>query len=183
MSVLMGYNMSETKQLLLIRHGKATGQPQFKDFDRPLTSTGENQSRCIADWLKQTAILPDCWLVSAARRTVQTADIIRLCLGQQDTVQNVSGSLYLAEADALLASLQSVPDAASCVALVGHNPGLSELLMHLAGKQLSNFTVAPDVMWPATLAMFQFDGQWSHLHQLPITLQYVEHGKLMAYDQ
>ncbi len=175
--------MSQTKQLLLIRHGKATWQPQFKDFDRPLTRTGENQSQCIADWLKQAPILPDSWLVSAARRTVQTADIIRLSLGQQDTVQNVSGNLYLAEADALLASLQSVPDAASCVALVGHNPGLSELLMYLTGKQLSDFTVAPDVMWPATLAVIQFDGKWSHLNQLPMTLQYVEHGKLMAYHQ
>ncbi|MEX1200774.1 MAG: histidine phosphatase family protein [Methylophaga sp.] len=174
--------MSQAKQLLLIRHGKATWQPQFKDFDRPLTSTGESQSRCIADWLKQTAISPDCWLVSSARRTVQTADIIRLRLGQQDTVQNVTGNLYLAEADDLLASLQSAPDAASSVALVGHNPGLSQLLMDLTGKQLSNFSVAPDVMWPATLAVIQFDGQWSHLHQLPVILKYVVHGKLMAYE-
>jgi len=174
--------MSETKQLLLIRHGKATLQPQFKDFDRPLTGTGENQSRCIADWLKQSAISPDCWLVSAARRTVQTTDIIRLRLGQQDTVQNVTGNLYLAEADDILASLQSAPDAASCVALVGHNPGLSQLLMELSGKQLSSFSVAPDVMWPATLAVIQFDGQWSDLPQLPITLKYVVHGKLMAYE-
>lgn len=175
--------MSETKQLLLIRHGKATWQTQFKDFDRPLTGTGENQSRCIADWLKQAEIKPDCWLVSAARRTVQTADIIRLGLGQQDKVQNISGSLYLAEADTLLASLQSVPETASCVALVGHNPGLSELLMHLTGKQLSNFTVAPDVMWPATLGVIQFDGQWPHLHQLPMTLQHVVHGKLIAHER
>ncbi len=172
--------MSETKQLLLIRHGKASWQPQFKDFDRPLTSTGETQSRCIADWLKQNAISPDCWLVSAARRTVQTADIIRLRLGQQDTVQNVAGNLYLAEADDLLTSLQSAPDAAGCVALVGHNPGLSQLLIYLSGKQLSDFSVAPDVMWPATLAVIQFDGQWSYLHQLPKTLNYVVHGKLMA---
>lgn len=175
--------MSEAKQLLLIRHGKATWQPQFKDFDRPLTGSGENQSRCIADWLKQAVIFPDCWLVSAALRTVQTADIIRLRLGQQDTVQNVSDSLYLAEADELMASLQSVPDAASSVVLVGHNPGLSELLMHLTSKQLNNFTVSPDVMWPATLAVIQFEGQWSHLHKLPMTLQYVVHGKLMGYDQ
>ncbi|MEX0615957.1 MAG: histidine phosphatase family protein [Methylophaga sp.] len=174
--------MSQAKQLLLIRHGKATWQPQFKDFDRPLTSTGESQSRCIADWLKQTAISPDCWLVSSARRTVQTADIIRLRLGQQDTLQNVSGNLYLAEADDLLASLQSAPDAASSVALVGHNPGLSQLLMDLTGKQLGHFSVAPDVMWPATLAVIQFDGQWSRLHQLPMTLKYVVHGKLMAYE-
>ncbi|MDX1573169.1 MAG: histidine phosphatase family protein [Methylophaga sp.] len=174
--------MAEIRQLVLMRHGKASWQSQCKDFDRPLTSTGENQSRCVADWLKQAAILPDCWLVSAARRTVQTADILRLRLGQQDTVQNVAGSLYLAEVGDLLASLQSVPDTAHCVAMVGHNPGLSELLMLLSGKQLNNFTVAPDVMWPATLALLTFEGSWSHLHQLPITLQYVVHGKLMANE-
>ncbi|MDT8309916.1 MAG: histidine phosphatase family protein [Methylophaga sp.] len=172
--------MAEAKQLLLIRHGKASWQPQFKDFDRPLTSTGEAQSRCIADWLKQAALLPDCWLVSAARRTVQTADIVRLRLGQQDTVQNVSAGLYLAEADHLLATLQALPESADCTALVGHNPGLSELLIKLAGAQLSKFRVAPDIMWPATVAVLEFTGQWAALNRRQPSLKQVIHGKLLA---
>lgn len=172
--------MAEAKQLLLIRHGKASWQPQFKDFDRPLTSIGEAQSRSIADWLKQSALLPDCWLVSAAQRTVQTADILRLRLGQQDTVQNVSGSLYLAEADHLLATLQTVPESANCTVLVGHNPGLSELLMQLAGQQLGKFSLAPDIMWPATVAVLEFTGQWSALNRRQPSLKHVIHGKLLA---
>lgn len=171
-----------TKQLLLLRHGKASWQPGFKDFDRPLTATGEKQARCVADWLTTEALLPDCWLVSAAQRTVQTADILRLRLGQQDKMQNVSASLYLADEAYLLATLRSVPETASRLALVGHNPGLSELLMHLAGKQLSNFTLAPDVMWPATLAVLTFDGQWAHLDQQPVTLKQLVHGKVLANE-
>lgn len=175
--------MAEAKQLLLIRHGKASWQPQFKDFDRPLTSVGEAQSRCIADWLTQSALLPDCWLVSAAQRTVQTAEILRLRLGQQGTVQNVSGSLYLAQANYLLTTLQQVPESANCIALVGHNPGISELLMQLAGQQLSRFELAPDIMWPATLAQLAFNGKWSEFNQQQPSLKHVIHGKLLAKSE
>lgn len=172
--------MAEGKQLLLIRHGKASWQPQFKDFDRPLTSVGEQQCRCVADWLRQSAILPDCWLVSAAKRTVQTAEIIRLRLGQQDTAQNLFDSLYLAEADQLLATIQAVPESAQCAVLVGHNPGLSDVLMQLAGRQLSQFTVAPDIMWPASLAMFSVSDNWSAVSAEALQLTALVHGKQLA---
>lgn len=174
--------MAETKQLLLLRHGKASWQPQFQDFDRPLTGTGERQSRCIADWLRQAAILPDCWLVSAARRTVQTADIIRLRLGQQDTAQNVFSSLYLAEAGQILTTLQAVPDTAQCVVLVGHNPGISELLIQLAGPPLGKFDVAPDIMWPASLAVFSVNSNWSDIAAETLQLTALVHGKQLAKE-
>lgn len=172
--------MADCKKLLLLRHGKATWQPQFKDSERPLTIIGETQSRCIADWLKQAALNPDCWLVSSAKRTLQTAEIIRMGLGQQESVQNVSGSLYLASAEHLLTTLQSVPDIAQCTILVGHNPGLSELLLRLAGGQIKQFTLAPDVMWPATLAVLEFEGSWKALVQQSVSLNNVLHGKLLA---
>lgn len=172
--------MADRKKLLLLRHGKASWQPQLKDSERPLTTIGETQSRCIADWLKQAALNPDCWLVSSAKRTLQTAEIIRLGLGQQESVQNVSGSLYLASAEHLLTTLQSVPETAQCTILVGHNPGLSELLLRLAGAQIKQFTLAPDVMWPATLAVLEFEGSWKVLVQQSVSLNNVLHGKLLA---
>ncbi len=174
--------MAEGKQLLLLRHGKASWQPQFQDFDRPLTSSGEKQSRCIADWLKQAQILPDCWLVSAAQRTVQTAEIIRLRLGQQDTTQNLFSSLYLAEPEQILTTIQAVPDVAQCVVLVGHNPGISELLMQLAGPPLGKFDVAPDIMWPASLAVFSVNGQWSEIVAETLQLTALVHGKQLAKE-
>lgn len=170
------------KQLLLLRHGKASWQQPVSDFDRPLTTTGEQQARVIADWLRNKKITPDCWLVSAAKRTLQTADIIRLRLGQQATVQNISRSLYLAEAEHLLSTLQTVPDAANCVALVGHNPGISDLLMQLAGNQLGKFSLAPDIMWPASLAVFSVKSRWSDLHADLVDLNNLVHGKKLNQE-
>lgn len=172
--------MADRKKLLLLRHGKASGQPQFKDSERPLTTIGETQSRCISDWLKQAALYPDCWLVSSAKRTLQTAEIIRSGLGQQESVQNVSDSLYLASAEHLLTTLQSIPDTAQCTILVGHNPGLSELLLRLAGGQIKQFKLASDVMGPATLAVLEFEGSWDGLVQQSVSLNNVLHGKLLA---
>lgn len=172
--------MVKDKQLLLLRHGKAAWQPQFQDFDRPLTSSGEKQSRCIADWLKQAQILPDCWLVSAARRTVQTAEIIRLRLGQQDTAQNLFSSLYLAGTGQILTTIQAVPETTQCMVLVGHNPGISELLIQLAGPPLRKFEVAPDIMWPASLAVFSVNGNWSDIAAETLQLAALVHGKQLA---
>lgn len=174
--------MAEGKQLLLLRHGKASWQPQFQDFDRPLTSSGEKQSRCIADWLKQTLIVPDYWLVSAAKRTVRTAEIIRLRLGQQNSAQNLFRSLYLAEAGQILTTIQAVPESAQCVVLVGHNPGLSDLLMQLAGPQLGKFDVAPDIMWPASLAVFAVNDSWSEVTADGLQLTALVHGKQLATE-
>lgn len=175
--------MTDSRKLLLLRHGKATWLSEFDDFDRPLTTTGEKQSRLVGDWLRAQGIQPNYWLVSAARRTLQTADIVRLRIGQRKPLNRVAEDLYLAEAEYLEQAIRQVPDTVNCLILVGHNPGIGELLLEMAGEQLNQFSLSPELMWPATLAMFDVAGPWSSFKDNSLTLTELIHGKVLAEKQ
>ena len=73
--------------------------------------------------------------------------------------------LYLAEAPTLLARLQKVPDAKSAILVIGHNPGLQELVLLLASKgQVALRTKVAEKFPTAALAHLRFSGRsWREL--------------------
>lgn len=77
-----------------------------------------------------SGLRPALALVSSARRTMQTLDL--LCL---DGVRvEVSDMLYLASPEALLEAVALVPEEVGSLLVVAHNPGLHELAVRLAGR-------------------------------------------------
>ena len=85
----------------------------------------------MAGEIKRLGLLPDVVLVSSARRTLQTL----AALDPWDTPPRIEplDALYLAPRADLLDVLHSVAPASHTVLLVGHNPGLHELALLLAG--------------------------------------------------
>lgn len=85
----------------------------------------------MAREMRRLGLLPDVVLVSSARRTLQTL----AALEPWDEVPRIEplDALYLAPASDLLDVLRRVAPTARCVLLVGHNPGLHDLAMVLAG--------------------------------------------------
>ena len=81
--------------------------------------------------MRQLGLLPDLVLVSSARRTLQT--LAALEPWQDPPRVEPLDALYLAPASDLLDVLRHATPAARCVLLVGHNPGLHDLAMTLAG--------------------------------------------------
>lgn len=119
------------RRLILFRHGKAeiaglTGG----DRERPLAERGRAESALTAQWLLMAGFQPDVVYVSSSVRTRGTWDSARLSFPLA-RVQMVD-SLYLAGVEAILELLQQVPEEASTVMVVGHNPGLQELGAQLA---------------------------------------------------
>jgi phosphohistidine phosphatase len=70
-------------------------------------------------------------LCSSAVRTRETLAAILPVLGDPEVL--IEDALYGASADALLSRLQTVPDSAESVLLIGHNPGIGDLALALAG--------------------------------------------------
>lgn len=70
-------------------------------------------------------------LCSSAVRTRETLAAILPVLGDPEVL--IEDALYGASADALLSRLQAVPDSAESVLLIGHNPGIGDLAVALAG--------------------------------------------------
>ncbi|MGH2960659.1 MAG: SixA phosphatase family protein [Solirubrobacterales bacterium] len=152
----------DSKRLHLLRHAKSDwDDPELADHDRPLAPRGRRASRAIATHLADKGIDPALVLCSSSARTRETLDRIASALGSP-TVE-IEDGLYGAGAATLLERLRRVPDTVGSVMVIGHNPGIEELALELAGS-------GPDVKrmerkYPtAALATLTVPGEsWSEL--------------------
>jgi phosphohistidine phosphatase len=122
------------KLLYLLRHAKAKpAEGNGADFDRGLASRGRRESPVMAAHMRTRGYLPEAILCSSARRTRETLELLLSRLDHRaDT--DFDRRLYLATSTDLLRLIQELDDAASSAMVVGHNPGLHQLAIGLAGK-------------------------------------------------
>ncbi len=121
-------------QLLIIRHATAVprGTPGIPDEDRPLTPEGELKFREAAKGLARLVDRPSALLTSPWLRAKQTAALAAAAWGRiepQETAALAGGSF-----DEQAAVLDRYPED-STVAVVGHEPYVSELLARLVGSR------------------------------------------------
>jgi len=123
------------KTLLLLRHAKSSwDDPTLDDHDRPLNARGKEDAPRMGAVLCEVGLVPQRILSSTAKRARKTAvRVARACnyAGYPDLLRD----LYLAEPATFLRILQSVTDDPQRVLLVGHNPGLENLLTFLTGVE------------------------------------------------
>jgi phosphohistidine phosphatase len=154
------------KTLLLLRHAKsAWSDPRLDDHDRPLNGRGERAARVMADHVARTTPRPDLILCSTAMRTRQTLAPLLKRLGAPSPPIALESGLYLASEDVLLAHLQTAPDSAATVLLVGHNDGIGQLAADLAGSGPAEALASLRAKYPTgALAVFKVpEGPWSDL--------------------
>jgi phosphohistidine phosphatase len=121
------------KRLTLIRHANADWKDaNVPDFERPLNKRGQSEAEAVGKQLFDQELMPDLLLVSAARRTQQTADIIARKLDLAQRRIKAHEGLYLATIDDILAVVRATGPNVDHLAIVGHNPGISEVAKHLA---------------------------------------------------
>jgi phosphohistidine phosphatase len=121
-------------ELIIIRHAIAVarGTPGVPDEDRPLTPEGEQKFREAAKGLAALVDPPDAVLTSPWLRARQTAAIAAAAWGRVEPVETpalASGS-FEEQAEVL----DRYPRDAT-VAVVGHEPWVSELLARLLGTR------------------------------------------------
>jgi phosphohistidine phosphatase len=117
------------KRLTLVRHGNADWKDSsVADFDRTLNRRGTGESEAIARRLLEQDLMPDLLLASAACRTTQTAEALAREFGMSTRRVHRDEQLYLARAEDLIRVIQTTGGRVGHLMLVGHNPGLSELM-------------------------------------------------------
>ncbi len=122
------------KKLYIMRHGKAEDGLNKADYKRKLSSKGIKRNKKTGTQLKERKIQFDTILCSNAHRTLETAQIIADCLDfPQKNIQEAK-ELYLATVRTLLDQLYVLDNQLDSVLMVGHNPGVSELIGSLSGK-------------------------------------------------
>ena len=120
------------KKLLLIRHAKASHQNGMDDFERPLKPSGIQDATVMAQRLHSHHIIPQHIISSPALRTITTANIFAEHLGTY-TVETID-KIYEASQNTLFKTIAKLPDEWNFIALVGHNPGIAEILYYLTDK-------------------------------------------------
>lgn len=156
--------------LFLLRHAKSSwSDAGLSDFDRPLAPRGEKAAPKIGAFMARAGFEPEVVLCSSAQRTRETLALILPHLGGEAEVR-LTRAVYEADDEtalmAQLAALDRETPTPGRVLLIGHNPAMQDLALHLTGQGAEADRTALAEKFPtAALAVLTFDGAsgWSGL--------------------
>jgi len=145
------------KTLLLMRHAKSSwDEGDLPDHDRPLNTRGEKNAPQMARALLEAGQKPALIVSSTALRARTTAFAVAEALQWKPEVR-LRRELYMASAADILREAARAPDDVESLLLVGHNPGMEDLVSDLA--------VMRQAMPTAAIAAFGFElDAWSRIH-------------------
>lgn len=155
----IGGNMS--RELWLLRHAKAKRGEHLEDFDRALKKRGKKAAQQVGEWLLQQHLIPDLIISSPAKRAIDTASRVLEAMGEPDLRITEDKRLYAEGFERLKTVLAECPAYAQRVLLVGHNPELEDLLIHLVG--IANIADRNKLLSTAALARLELPDDWTHL--------------------
>jgi phosphohistidine phosphatase len=124
------------KTLLILRHAKSSwDDPALDDHERPLNARGERDAPQMGQLAREQGLVADLIISSDALRARLTAEAMAEATGYRDEIL-LDPRLYHASAAEMLAALGDVVEHdVATVMIVGHNPGLEELLAQLTGER------------------------------------------------
>ncbi|MER6278452.1 histidine phosphatase family protein [Streptomyces sp900105245] len=125
------------RRLMVLRHAKSAWTEGVEDHRRPLAPRGLRDAPAAGRALAEAGGLPDLALCSTAVRARRTWELAAAEWGTPPPVR-YDRRLYAADAADLLDVVREVPREVEALLLVGHNPGLEELVAELAGDGLDD---------------------------------------------
>lgn len=149
------------RQLLLMRHAKSSwDDPKLSDHARPLNARGRAAAVAMRGALHELGLAPDVVLVSSSRRTLQTLEALEPW--DETPLVEPMDALYLADPAQLLQVLHGVAETVRSVLVLGHNPGLHDLALLLAGTADGPHRQRLSEGFPSgALAEFALPGSWA----------------------
>jgi phosphohistidine phosphatase len=159
--------------LAVFRHAKSAYPQGVPDHDRPLSARGVADARVAGEWLREHVGVPDHVVVSTARRargtwTVAAAPLGYIGAAGYDAVSpgplTVDPRVYEATATRLLTVVRELPGRVRTAVLVGHLPGVGELVGLLAGSGDEDAAQRlADKYATCGIAVLEFPGGWPDL--------------------
>lgn len=156
-------NQRKKYQLFILRHAKSDwGTSATTDFDRPLSKRGEIDAPNMGKWMHKNKLAPDITISSPAKRATQTVNAVINELDIPKPAIHFDKRIYLASLDTLLKVISECPKNKTKLMIVGHNPGLEELLEYLAQGDLP-YTQSGKLLTTANLACIELPDDWQQL--------------------
>lgn len=123
------------KTLYLLRHAKSSwADATLADFDRPLNERGKRAAETIGNYLKANNITLQLILCSTALRTRETLAIVTKASELNSQVR-YDERIYEASSKRLTDVISEIENDRNAVMLIGHNPGMEEILLLLTGAR------------------------------------------------
>lgn len=158
---------------MLLRHAKSAYPPGVADHDRPLGPRGVLDAPAAGRWISDHVGVPDHVVVSSARRARGTWTLAAAAVGYIGAAgYEAAGSgpltidprVYDASAGELLEVVRELPDRVGRAVLVGHNPGIEDLVSVLAEDRDPDADRLLSTKYPtAGIAVLGFGGGWHEL--------------------
>jgi len=150
------------RRLMLLRHAKTENDaPSGRDQDRRLDNRGRHDAAEIGSWMGRNPPFPSLVLVSHAVRALQTWEIAWEAMKElvPEPQVELMAELYGADISQLLEAIRSASVAdPKHLMIVGHNPGMHELAIALAGSgDAAGRGALADNLPTAGLAILDFD--------------------------
>lgn len=150
----------------LFRHAKSDWQdPRARDFDRPLNARGRKGAAVMGRHVRDHGVRWDRMISSPAIRCAETIEIACEAAGRPVAV-NWDRRIYLASSATLADLLRETEGDPKSVMMVGHNPGLEDLIFDLVPDDGSSpLRDVVEVKFPtASFAVLELDiDKWSDL--------------------
>lgn len=123
------------KRIILMRHANAVELNLTSDFNLQLSNMGKIQAEAAGNFLADFAI--DKVLVSPAKRTTQTLDIILQCADIHD-IEPVR-ALYDSSSNRIIEIISTQDDAVHTLMILGHNPTIYQLALELSQNNTKEY--------------------------------------------
>lgn len=149
------------KTLTLLRHAKSGwDDTATRDFDRALNGKGRRAATVVGRHLRDEGLSFDRVVASPAVRVMETLDAVETGLGRRLSPE-WDKRLYLASADALVEVVRELSADLDRVLLVGHNPGLEDLVLLMVPDRPEPLRDAVEAKYPtASLAEMTLANGW-----------------------
>jgi len=157
------------KTLFLIRHAKSSWKDlTLDDFDRPLNKRGKHDAPFMAKNLQEKGVSLDLIISSPALRARKTSEKFAKCFGLKNKQLIWKKKIYEARESELLKIIKNINPKHSSIALVGHNPEITNFSNALCNKYIYNI--------PTTgIVEIQFDiNDWSKIRE--------KSGRFISFD-
>lgn len=170
-----------SRELWLLRHGKAERLNGGEDYDRTLKKRGKRDATRIGQWLNENDLRPDAVISSPAIRAISTAKIVCDVIGisHQDIKQEKR--LYDEGLFRVKSVLADCPNTFSQVLVVGHNPELENLITYLVNDH--DLFDVEKLLPTGALARLQLPDDWTALSQGCAKLLWITHPKTLFEEE
>lgn len=127
------------KTVYIVRHAKSSwDNPLQPDVERPLLEKGKKRTKKIIDFLQSEHVRVDHMISSHAVRALETAKILAHALNFPKEDIRIDSRIYSTDGEGLFTEFYDLPQNASSVMIVGHNPALTEFVNYFLDPPIDN---------------------------------------------